>query len=94
MTQRVQNLNEDEVREVYEWVDTFNLSKIKRNIARDFADGVLLLEILKDYYPSNVCLNTIVQAHSKSDKTRNWDYLRSKLNREDLQKDQLFVDRC
>ena len=92
MTQRVQSLNEDEVREVYEWVDTFNLSKIKRNISRDFADGVVLLEILKDFYPSNVCLNTIVQAHNKRDKISNWDYLRSKLKRKNLQKNQFFVD--
>ena len=86
MTQRIQSLNEDEVREVYEWVDTFNLSKIKRNIARDFADGVLMLEVLKEYYPSNVCLNTIVQAHSRKDKVGNWDYLRSDLIRKNIQK--------
>ena len=87
------SIREDEIKEVYEWVDTFPLSKIKRNIARDFSDGVLLLEILRAFYPSSVWLNTIVQANSKRDKTTNWDYLRSELIRKSLQKGKLFAHR-
>jgi hypothetical protein len=37
-------LGEEELNTVYEWVDTFELSKPKRNISRDFSDGVLMAE--------------------------------------------------
>lgn len=50
-------LNEEELKEVYQWVDTFELSRIKRNINRDFADGVLIAEILNFYYPHLVELH-------------------------------------
>ena len=32
---------------VYEWIDTIPLSREKKNIARDFCDGVLLADIIK-----------------------------------------------
>ena len=68
---------EQDIREVYEWVDQFNLSKIKRNIARDFSDAVSTNEILKTYYPDIVILNSIVSTHNKKDKIANWEFLRS-----------------
>ena len=92
MTQRILSLSDEEIRDVYEWVDCFNLSRIKRNIARDFADGVLVLEILKDFYPSDVWLNTIVQANSRKDKVSNWDYLRSGFKRENFPESELHFD--
>jgi len=93
MTQRILSLSDEEIRDVYEWVDSFNLSRIKRNIARDFADGCLVLEILKEFYPSEVWLNTIVQANNRKDKISNWDYLRSGLTRKDPPKSQLHPHR-
>ena len=42
---------------IYEWVDSFNLSKAKKNISRDFSDGLLLAEMLKKYVPQLVDLN-------------------------------------
>ena len=77
----MQNFTEEDIREVYEWVDTFNLSKVKRNIARDFSDGVLVFELMKPSYPDLVVLNTIVPAHNKKDKRSNWEYIRSILIR-------------
>lgn len=50
-------LNEEELKEVYQWVDTFELSWIKRNINRDFDDGVMVSEILNFYYPHLVELH-------------------------------------
>ena len=35
---------------VYEWIDTIPLSREKKNMARDFCDGVLTAEIIKFYY--------------------------------------------
>jgi len=31
--------DESDMMHVYEWVDQFNLSRNKKNIARDFSDG-------------------------------------------------------
>lgn len=36
--------SEDEIQDLYAWVDTVPLSRPKRNIARDFSDGVLIAE--------------------------------------------------
>ena len=49
------NLND--IMLIYEWVDSFNLSKAKKNISRDFSDGLLLAEMLKKYVPQLVDLN-------------------------------------
>ena len=84
MTQRITSISEEEIREVYEWVDSFTLSRIKRSISRDFADAVLLQEVLKAYFPSSVVLNTIVQANGRKDKLANWDYLRRDVTRQGL----------
>ena len=92
MTQRITTINEDEIREVYEWVDSFTLSRIKRSISRDVSDAVLLQEILKVYFPSTVVLNTIVQAHSRKDKLVNWDYLRRTVNRQSLSESRVRAD--
>ncbi|KAJ1484771.1 hypothetical protein T484DRAFT_1795922 [Baffinella frigidus] len=45
---------EDEVEDLYAWVDSVPLSRPKRNIARDFSDGVLMAEILSHFYPKLV----------------------------------------
>jgi hypothetical protein len=36
-----EGLAEEDLKEVYNWVDEIPLSRPKRNIARDFSDGVL-----------------------------------------------------
>jgi hypothetical protein len=30
---------EKEIEQIYEWVDSIQLSRVKKNIARDFSDG-------------------------------------------------------
>lgn len=40
------HLNEDELNEIYIWVDSIPLSRPKKNMARDFSDGVLMAEII------------------------------------------------
>lgn len=57
-------LSDSELREVYEWVDTFDLSRIKRNINRDFCDVVLVSEILNFYHPKLVDLHNYSLVHS------------------------------
>jgi hypothetical protein len=36
--------SEEDIQDLYAWVDTVPLSRPKRNIARDFSDGVLMAE--------------------------------------------------
>jgi len=55
------------------------LSRPKRNIARDFSDGVLLAEIVKHYLPKLVDMHNYSQAHSVSQKTYNWNTLNVKV---------------
>jgi hypothetical protein len=54
-------LSEEELSEVYNWVDQIPLSRPKKNITRDFADGgtpstylVMLAEIISHYFPKLV----------------------------------------
>lgn len=44
-------LNEEELNSIYNWVDEIPLSRPKKNITRDFADGVLMAEVVAHYYP-------------------------------------------
>ena len=64
---------------IYNWVDEIPLSRPKRNIARDFSDGVLLAEIIKHSLPKLVDMHNYSQAHSVSQKTYNWNTLNVKV---------------
>ncbi len=85
-------LSAEQNREVYEWVDTFELSKIKRNIGRDFADGVLMGEIMSTFYPEHISLHSLIVKSSKKERFENWEFLRRKLMRKNLQEDKLPVE--
>ncbi len=39
------SLTENELNEVYNWVDEIPLTRPKKNIARDFSDGCLVAEV-------------------------------------------------
>ena len=54
------------------------LSKPKRNIARDFSDGVLVAEVVHHYFPKLVELHNYSAANSVRQKLYNW----ATLNRE------------
>jgi len=45
------NLTDEELNDIYAWVDNFNLSRPKKNIARDFSDGLLVAEMVKHNFP-------------------------------------------
>lgn len=65
--------------EVHKWVDSIPLSRPKRNIARDFADGVLVAEVISHYHPSLVELHNYPSSSSFSQKMYNWDTLNGKV---------------
>lgn len=72
-------ITEDDLQIIYNWVDEIPLSRPKRNIARDFSDGVLLAEIVKHYLPKLVDMHNYSQAHSVSQKSYNWNTLNVKV---------------
>ena len=72
-------LSEEEMQIIYNWVDEIPLSRPKRNITRDFSDGVLVAEIIKHFVPHLVELHNYPSAHSVSQKTYNWNTLNQKL---------------
>ncbi|CCW66613.1 unnamed protein product [Phytomonas sp. Hart1] len=63
---------EEDLHELYLWVDGIPISRPKRNIARDFADGCCLAEIVKYYFPKLVELHNYAPAMSINKKRDNW----------------------
>jgi len=70
---------ESELMYIYEWVDSIELSRPKKNIARDFSDGVLLAEILKNYFPRLVDLHNYPSCSNSKHKESNWNVLNNKV---------------
>ena len=73
---------ENEINEmmyIYEWVDSIPLSRQKKNIARDFNDGVLLAEMIKYHFPRLVELHNYPSASSTKQKLSNWNTLNNKV---------------
>ena len=72
-------IDDKALQELYAWVDQIPLSRIKRNISRDFSDGVLLAEIIHHFIPKLVSLHNYSQANSVSQKVYNWKTLSRKV---------------
>jgi hypothetical protein len=47
---------EEELQELYVWVDQIQFSRPKRNIARDFSDGVLLVRLHTQALNHSTCI--------------------------------------
>eukprot|EP00884_Botryococcus_braunii_P016378 jgi/Botrbrau1/3423/Bobra.139_1s0004.1 len=75
------DVTDDELQDLYMWVDEIPLSRPKRNIARDFADGVLMAEIMHFYFPKLVELHNYSGAHAQAQKIYNWSTLNQKVFR-------------
>ena len=74
-------VSSDEALQLHSWVDGFRLSRPKRNLARDFSDGVLIAEIIHNYKPSIVELHNYTSTTSPSQKVLNWNTLNQKIFR-------------
>ena len=72
-------LNDDQLQELFGWVDEFKLSRPKKNFTRDFSDGVLTAEILKNFFPKHVENHNYANANSVVQKMANWDTLNRKV---------------
>ncbi|KAM4706562.1 sperm flagellar protein 1 [Discoglossus pictus] len=71
--------DEENLHELYTWVDKIPLSRPKRNITRDFSDGVLAAELVKYHFPKLVEMHNYVPANSSQQKLSNWTTLNKKV---------------
>lgn len=72
-------MTEDDMQRLYQWIDEIPLSRPKRNIGRDFSDGVLAAELVAHFFPKLVELHNYSAANSVSQKTYNWNTLNQKV---------------
>uniref|UniRef100_A0A8C6Y133 Sperm flagellar protein 1 n=1 Tax=Naja naja TaxID=35670 RepID=A0A8C6Y133_NAJNA len=73
------DLDEESLNDLYSWVDAIPLSRPKRNITRDFSDGVLVAEVVKFYFPKMVEMHNYAPANSTQQKLSNWGHLNRKV---------------
>ncbi|XP_077351481.1 sperm flagellar protein 1 isoform X1 [Festucalex cinctus] len=72
-------LDEDELQDLYAWIDKIRLSRPKRNIANDFSDGVMVAEVVKHFFPKLIDLHNYTPASSTQQKLSNWNLLNRKV---------------
>ncbi|XP_076653756.1 sperm flagellar protein 1 [Halictus rubicundus] len=69
----------DNLEEIYNWVEQMTFSKPKKNLARDFSDAVFMAELLKKYYPRHVDIHNYISGNSIAKKVENWCTLNRKV---------------
>ncbi|KAJ7541769.1 hypothetical protein O6H91_10G075600 [Diphasiastrum complanatum] len=75
------DVSPDELPSLYSWVDGIPLSRPKKNIARDFSDGVLAAEVVAHYCPRLVDTHNYSGANGLAQKFYNWNTLNNKVFR-------------
>lgn len=73
------DLDEEELQELYAWIDEIPLTRQKKNIARDFSDGVLAAEVVHHFLPKYVDLHNYSPANANHQKMENWRTLNRKV---------------
>jgi hypothetical protein len=71
--------NDDSAQELYRWIDEIPLSRAKKNINRDFSDGVLVAEVIQHSIPGLVEIHNYVSSSSLNQKMHNWNTLNLKV---------------
>jgi len=71
-------LDASSLRELYKWIDTIPLSRPKKNISRDFSDGILMSEVIHHFVPNLVELHNYSPTNSVQQKEYNWNTLNQK----------------
>lgn len=72
-------LDEHVLEELYTWIDEVPLSRPKRELKRDFSDGVLVAEVVKHFHPNLVELHNYSSALAVNKKIINWHILNRKV---------------
>jgi CH-like domain in sperm protein len=57
-------LGDDELNELYTWIDSIPLSRPKKNIARDFSDGLMVAEVIHNFVPKIVSTHNYPSTHN------------------------------
>ena len=73
------DLSDEQLRAIYAWIDAVPLSRPKKNITRDFADGILLAEVIAAYFPDLVELHNYPAANSVKQKVYNFETLNQRV---------------
>ncbi|CEM02240.1 unnamed protein product [Vitrella brassicaformis CCMP3155] len=71
--------DQEDLQRLYNWVDEIPLSRPKKNISRDFADGVLMAEVVSHLFPKLVELHNYSAANSVAKKVYNWNTLNQRV---------------
>ncbi|XP_054766713.2 sperm flagellar protein 1-like [Lytechinus pictus] len=71
--------DDEELQELYKWLDEIPLSRVKKNVGRDFSDAVLIAEVVHHFYPRMVELHNYTPASSSTHKIENWKLLNRKV---------------
>lgn len=74
-----QQLNDEQLRSIYAWIDAIPLSRPKKNMARDFSDGVMLAEVIAAYFPHLVEIHNYPAANNIKQKIYNHETLNSRV---------------
>jgi len=72
-------MDEHQLQEVYQMVDSISFSRAKKNINRDFADGLLMAELIQHYQPKIVSPHNYPAANAIGKKIQNWNTLALKV---------------
>ena len=76
-----EDLTDEQLKALYAWIDAIPLSRPKKNIARDFSDGMLFAEVVAAYFPNLVELHNYTPANSMKQKMYNFDTLNTRVLR-------------
>ena len=74
-------LSDEQLKALYAWIDAIPFSRPKKNITRDFSDGVLFAEVVAAYFPHLVELHNFTPANSMKQKVYNFDTLNARVLR-------------
>ncbi|KAJ3374142.1 Sperm flagellar protein 1 [Allomyces arbusculus] len=72
-------LSDDELTDLFQWIDAIPLSRPKKNFTRDFSDGCLCAEVIRHLHPRLVDLHNYPPANSTPQKIYNWNTLNFKV---------------
>ncbi|KAF0715884.1 hypothetical protein AaE_011238 [Aphanomyces astaci] len=72
-------LDDEILQKIYAWIDEVPLSRPKKNMGRDFSDGILAAEVVAFYFPKLVQMHNYSSANSVTQKQYNWGTLNRKV---------------